>query len=183
MNREKAMKAIKDFLQEFGYPCEGDMEKTPERVLKMYEAELLQSKPELTCFKSSRNQMITKPRIFFKSRCAHHCEPFIGFCYLAYIPNGKEIGLSKISRLVRYHAGNLQTQEEMAENIARHFMQEVEPKGVVVQIRAKHLCECRPGINEVVTSPMINTQIEGIFKTDTAAKMEALESFDKEVNF
>ena len=114
------------------------LEKTPSRVLKAYEfmfggyKEDPQTILNSAMFASSNDEMVLVKDIEFYSTCEHHLLPIIGRAHVAYIPNGKVVGLSKIPRVVDVFARRMQIQEQLTEQIADALMEAVEPKGVAV---------------------------------------------------
>jgi GTP cyclohydrolase IA len=120
------------------------------------------------------NEMVIVKDIDFYSLCEHHLLPFFGRCHIAYIPNGKVIGLSKIPRLVEVFARRLQIQERMTSQIADTIREKINPLGVGVVIEATHLCMAMRGVEKqnsfAVTSAML-----GGFQHDARTRMEFLE--------
>jgi len=120
------------------------------------------------------NEMVIVKDIDFYSLCEHHMLPFFGKCHIAYIPNGKVIGLSKIPRLVEVFARRLQIQERMTNEIAETIRTKIDPLGVAVVIEATHLCMAMRGVQKqnafAITSAML-----GSFRNDARTRMEFLE--------
>jgi GTP cyclohydrolase I len=120
------------------------------------------------------NEMVIVKDIDFYSLCEHHLLPFFGRCHIAYIPNGKVIGLSKIPRLVEVFARRLQIQERMTNQIAETIRETIAPLGVAVVVEATHLCMSMRGVEKqnsfAVTSAML-----GGFRNDARTRMEFLE--------
>jgi GTP cyclohydrolase I len=120
------------------------------------------------------SEMVIVRDIDFYSLCEHHLLPFFGRCHIAYIPNGKVIGLSKIPRLVEVYARRLQIQERMTNQIAETIKEKINPLGVAVVIEATHLCMAMRGVEKqnsfAVTSAML-----GGFRSDARTRMEFLE--------
>ena len=120
------------------------------------------------------NEMVIVKDIDFYSLCEHHLLPFFGRCHIAYIPNGKVIGLSKIPRLVEVFARRLQIQERMTNQIAETIREKIDPLGVAVVIEATHLCMAMRGVEKqnafAITSAML-----GGFRNDARTRMEFLE--------
>jgi len=120
------------------------------------------------------NEMVIVKDIDFYSLCEHHLLPFFGRCHIAYIPNGKVIGLSKIPRLVDVFARRLQIQERMTSQIAETIRDAIKPLGVGVVIEATHLCMAMRGV-EKQNSFAITSAMLGGFQTDARTRMEFLE--------
>jgi len=120
------------------------------------------------------NEMVIVKDIDFYSLCEHHLLPFFGRCHIAYIPNGRVIGLSKIPRLVEVFARRLQIQERMTNQIAETIREKIAPLGVAVVIEATHLCMAMRGVEKqnafAITSAML-----GGFRNDARTRMEFLE--------
>jgi GTP cyclohydrolase I len=120
------------------------------------------------------NEMVIVRDIDFFSLCEHHLLPFFGRCHVAYIPQGRVIGLSKIPRLVEIFARRLQIQERLTSQIADTLREKVRPLGVAVVMEATHLCMSMRGVEKqnsfAVTSAML-----GVFREDARTRMEFLE--------
>jgi GTP cyclohydrolase I len=120
------------------------------------------------------SEMVIVKDIDFYSLCEHHLLPFFGRCHIAYIPNGKVIGLSKIPRLVEVFARRLQIQERMTSEIAETIREKIKPLGVGVVLEATHLCMAMRGVEKqnafAITSAML-----GGFQNDARTRMEFLE--------
>lgn len=125
-------------------------------------------------FEEKYNEMVIVKDIDFYSLCEHHLLPFYGRCHVAYIPNGKVVGLSKIPRLVEMFARRLQLQERMTTQIAKAIMKALQPDGVAVVTEARHLCMMMRGVqkqNTVVT----NSALLGVFHQDRACRDEFMQ--------
>src|SRR5688500_14532181 len=120
------------------------------------------------------NEPVIVKDIDFYSLCEHHLLPFFGRCHIAYIPNGKVIGLSKIPRLVEVFARRLQIQERMTSEIAETIRAKIEPLGVAVVVEATHLCMAMRGV-EKQNSFAITSAMLGGFQNDARTRMEFLE--------
>jgi GTP cyclohydrolase I len=120
------------------------------------------------------NEMVIVKDIDFYSLCEHHLLPFFGRCHIAYIPNGKVIGLSKIPRLVEVFARRLQIQERMTNQIAATIKEKINPLGVAVVIEATHLCMAMRGV-EKQNSFAITSAMLGGFRSDARTRAEFLE--------
>lgn len=111
------------------------------------------------------DQMIVLRDIDFNSTCEHHIIPIIGKAHVAYIPNGKVVGISKLARVVDAYARRLQIQEKMTEQIAEVIMTVLQPKGVGVLIDAQHMCMTSRGIKKPNVS-MVTSALRGVFEND-----------------
>jgi GTP cyclohydrolase I len=126
---------------------------TPDRIARMYE-ELLsgmeQSPSEILAktFSASDNEMIIEKDITVYSMCEHHMLPFYGKAHIAYIPNDKVVGISKLARTVEVFARRLQIQEKLTAQIADALMDNLSPKGVMVMIEAEHMCMTMRGVKK-----------------------------------
>ena len=124
------------------------------------------------------NEMVIVKDIDFYSLCEHHMLPFFGKCHVAYIPNGKVIGLSKIPRIVDIFARRLQVQERLTNQIAETINEKVKPLGVAVVTEAAHLCMSMRGVekqNSVATA----SAMLGAFRNDARTRSEFLELIRK----
>jgi len=145
--------------------------KTPERVFKAYEfmTKGYKQDPKTilneALFTSDNNEMVLIKDIEFYSMCEHHLLPIIGRAHVAYIPDGKVVGLSKIPRMVEVFARRLQIQEQMTEQIANALREVIEPKGVGVVIQARHMCMEMRGV-EKVNSTTTTSALRGMFLQD-----------------
>ena len=124
-------------------------------------------------FESDCSEMILVADIELYSMCEHHLLPFIGKCHVAYIPNGKVVGLSKIARIVDMYARRFQIQENLTNQIANTMMEITGAKGAGVIIEAKHMCMMMRGV-EKQNSVMRTSSMQGSFRTDEKTRMEFL---------
>src|SRR5438477_12708122 len=124
-------------------------------------------------FESDASEIILVKDIELYSMCEHHLLPFIGRAHVAYIPNGKVIGLSKVARIVDVFARRLQIQENLTTQIAESLMKCLEPSGVAVVVEAKHLCMMMRGV-EKQNSIMKTSCLLGTFKEDARTRSEFL---------
>src|ERR671911_926464 len=120
------------------------------------------------------NEMVIVRDIDFYSLCEHHLLPFFGRCHVAYIPQGRVIGLSKIPRLVEIFSRRLQIQERLTSQIADTLREKVQPLGVAVVMEAAHLCMSMRGV-EKQNSVAVTSSMLGVFRDDARTRMEFLE--------
>ena len=120
------------------------------------------------------NEMVIVKDIDFYSLCEHHLLPFFGRCHIAYIPQGRVIGLSKIPRIVEIFARRLQIQERMTSEIGETIKHAIDPLGVAVVLEATHLCMAMRGV-EKQNSFAITSAMLGVFQHDARTRMEFLE--------
>ena len=120
------------------------------------------------------NEMVIVKDIDFYSLCEHHMLPFFGKCHVAYIPNGKVVGLSKIPRLVDIYARRLQVQERLTKQIADTIQDKIAPLGVAVVVEATHLCMSMRGV-EKQNSFAVTSAMQGAFRNNARTRMEFLE--------
>jgi len=169
---------IAGLLKEIGDdPGRDGLERTPERVAKAmrfftqgYEQEPLEILND-ALFDVTYDEMVIVKDIDFYSLCEHHLLPFFGRAHVAYIPNGKVVGLSKIPRVVEMFARRLQVQERLTTQIAETLEQVLQPKGVAVVIESIHLCMMMRGVQSQNASA-ITSSIRGEFEQDSKTRSE-----------
>lgn len=147
---------------------------TPRRYIK-FMREFLEEKPfNFTTFDAEgTDEMIIQTNIPFYSLCEHHIAPFFGSADIAYIPNGKIVGLSKLARCVDLYANRLQNQERITTQIAERLQEELDAEGVAVHLKAQHLCMCMRGVKKHDTWTSTSKML-GVFKDDLNARNEFL---------
>jgi GTP cyclohydrolase I len=182
LGKAKFEEAIKTVLEYIGEDVTREgLIKTPSRVRKAYEfmcgGYKLDPKEILTSalFETTNSEMVVVKDIEFYSQCEHHMLPIIGKASVAYIPDGKVVGLSKIPRVVDVYARRLQIQEQMTQQIANAIMEHLSPKGVAVLIDAKHMCMEMRGVEKVCSST-VTSAYKGVFKENRELKKEFLDS-------
>ncbi|MCX6142323.1 MAG: GTP cyclohydrolase I FolE [Ignavibacteriales bacterium] len=181
---EESIREILAFVGED--PRREGLEKTPERVAKMYEFltkgyhEDVEAVLNKAVFTERYSEMVIVRDIDFFSLCEHHLVPFYGKCHIAYIPKGKIIGLSKLPRIVEVFARRLQVQERLTQQIADTLYTHLKPLGVGVVMEARHLCMMMRGVEKqdsiATTSAML-----GSFRDDVKTRSEFLTLLDRKL--
>ncbi len=168
-------------------PNRDGLQKTPERVARMY-AELFagyRTDPVAVInnaiFDVKYDEMVLVRDIEFYSLCEHHMLPFIGRVHVAYIPDGKVLGLSKIPRIVEMYARRLQVQERMTRQIADFLRDLLHPQGVAVVIEAMHLCSMMRGVKKH-NARMTTSAMHGAFRANLATRQEFLDNISRGSN-
>lgn len=161
--------------------------RTPQRVAKMYVNEIfsgldLEQFPDITTvedrYKHGEMSNIVFMKVNFTSFCEHHFVPMIGTAWVAYMPNGKLIGLSKIPRIVRFFARRPQLQERLTAQIADSLATVLDTEDVAVSIAAEHYCILARGIEDE-DSHVITNVLRGQFETNTHIRREFFESINR----
>ncbi|EAI5408522.1 GTP cyclohydrolase I FolE [Campylobacter fetus] len=172
---EKCVKTMLEILGE--NPDREGLLNTPKRVAKAYEfitSGYWQDPKDVlndAMFDSSNNEMVLLKDIEFYSICEHHLLPIIGRAHVAYMPDGKVVGLSKIPRMVNIYARRLQIQEQMTEQIAQALQDAISPKGVGVVVEARHMCIEMRGV-EKINSTTTTSALRGIFIKNAETRKE-----------
>ena len=179
-NLDKLSRAYQELLEAIGEdPDRQGLRRTPiraARALEFLTQGYRQNLGEIingAIFDSEASEIILVKDIELYSMCEHHLLPFIGRAHVAYIPNGKVIGLSKVARIVDVFARRLQIQENLTTQIAAALMDCLEPTGVAVVVEAKHLCMMMRGV-EKQNSIMKTSCLLGSFKDDARTRSEFL---------
>ena len=160
-------------------PTREGLERTPFRVAKAYEELASGYSQDLAevvgqgVFHEDCSEMVLVKDVEFYSLCEHHMLPFFGRVHVAYIPNGRIVGLSKIPRIVDMFARRFQNQERMTQQIAEALQEVLEPKGVGVVADARHLCMMMRGVQKQNSSAMTSCLL-GAFRSDSATRSEFL---------
>jgi GTP cyclohydrolase I len=172
--------AYRELLQGIGEDIDREgLRRTPDRAARALEfltQGYRQNLDEIingAVFESGASEIILVKDIELYSLCEHHLLPFIGRAHVAYLPNGKVIGLSKVARIVDVFARRLQIQENLTTQIAESLMRCLEPSGVAVVVEAKHLCMMMRGV-EKQNSVMKTSCLLGTFKEDARTRSEFL---------
>ena len=171
--------AVREILLAVGEdPDREGLRETPERVARMYAEmfsglradprELLQKK-----FTQKYDEMVLEKDIRFESMCEHHLLPFLGRAHIAYLPNGKIVGLSKLGRVVEALARRPQVQERMTEQLADLLVAELDPRGVGVILEASHTCMTIRGVRKP-DSICVTSAMRGAFKDNQSTRAELM---------
>jgi GTP cyclohydrolase I len=161
-------------------PDREGLQRTPDRVARMYDELLAGYYTDPVkmindaLFTVDYSEMVIVKDIDYYSLCEHHMLPFYGKVHVAYIPNGKVIGLSKIPRMVDMFARRLQVQERMTEQIADFINEVINPQGVAVVAEGVHMCSMMRGVKKANAS-MVTSAVRGIFKDDSKTRAEFME--------
>ena len=160
-------------------PAREGLVKTPDRVAKAlrfltsgYDQDV-DSVVNDALFTVDYSEMVIVKDIDFYSLCEHHLLPFFGRCHVAYVPDGKVIGLSKLPRIVEVFSRRLQVQERLTGQIAQTVAAKAGPLGVAVVVEATHLCMAMRGV-EKQNSVALTSAMHGVFRTDARTRMEFL---------
>jgi GTP cyclohydrolase IA len=176
---------IKEILSQLGEdPSREGLLKTPDRYAKALE--FLTSGYKLcpkavlndAIFQEQYDEMVVVKDIEFYSLCEHHLLPFFGKAHIAYIPDGRIVGLSKVARMIEVYTRRLQVQERLTTQIAETFAELLKPKGVAVVIEARHLCMMMRGV-EKQQACMVTSSMHGEFRTQDSTRKEFLNLIKK----
>jgi len=183
VDKEKIKRAVRLIIEAIGEdPERPGLRETPQRVADMYEEIFsgYENSDELVGFEYFSNMVILR-NIRFYSMCEHHILPFYGTIDVAYIPNGRVIGVSKIVRIVQKYARRLQVQEKMTTEIAEEiYNSEYKPKGVLVVSKAKHMCMIMRGVKN--PSVIVSVVYKGVFEKDDSLRNQALLLLAQNIN-
>jgi GTP cyclohydrolase I len=179
--REEALEAVRTLIRWAGDdPTREGLLGTPDRVVRAYReffsgyaedpVALLQRTFEEI---GGYDEIIVLKDIRFESHCEHHIAPIIGKVHVAYLPNNRVVGISKLARLVEVYAKRLQIQEKMTAQIANTLDEVLQPKGVAVVIEAAHQCMTTRGVHKPGVT-MVTSRMLGEFRTDPSSRREVL---------
>jgi GTP cyclohydrolase I len=178
--REHLEQVVEQLLMDIGEdPKREGLLRTPRRVAKAYEfltkgyREDIKKVLNDAIFNEKYSEMVIVKDIDFFSMCEHHMLPFFGKAHVAYIPNGKILGLSKIPRIVEVFSRRLQVQERLTQQIAETLYETVNPEGVAVVIEARHMCMMMRGV-EKQNSLASTSAMLGVFRDDVKTRGEFL---------
>ena len=154
MDKKKIEQGVRLILEGIGENPEREgLLETPDRIARMYEEIFAglgtnAKEPLSKTFEVKNNEMVIEKDITFYSTCEHHFMPFYGKAHVAYIPNGRVVGLSKLARTVEVYAKRPQLQEQMTAQIADDLMEYLKPQGAMVMIEAEHTCMTMRGVKK-----------------------------------
>jgi GTP cyclohydrolase I len=178
-DREKIREGVKLILEGVGEdPGREGLINTPDRVARMYEelfSGMSESSSEVldTVFHEDYDEVVLLKDIEFSSVCEHHLMPFTGKAHVAYLPDGKIVGLSKLARAVEHFARRPQVQERLTAQIADLISKTLEPKGVAVVLDATHTCMTMRGVKKP-GSVMTTSAMRGLIRENLATRNEVL---------
>lgn len=174
MDLDGATRAVTDLLTALGFDVHSEeLRDTPRRAATAL-GELLTPRPfTMTTFPNdeSYDEMVIVRDITFHSLCAHHLLPFAGVAHVAYVPNDRIVGLSKLARVVEHFARRPQTQERLTKQVADAIDASLEPRGVGVAMEAVHSCMTLRGIR-ASDAKTITTAVSGVIRDDAATRSE-----------
>ncbi|MDE7231459.1 MAG: GTP cyclohydrolase I FolE [Lachnospiraceae bacterium] len=169
VDQTKVKEAVRLLLEGIGEDVEREgLRETPERIARMYEQifagmEEDAAKHLSKTFKVASNEIVLVKDITFYSICEHHLMPFYGKAHIAYLPDGKVVGLSKLARTVEVYARRPQIQEQMTIQIVEAVMEHLKPQGVMVLLEAEHMCMTMRGV-ETPGSRTVTMASRGCFQ-------------------
>ena len=180
IDQEKIKQAVQLMLEGIGEDIHREgLRETPDRIARMCE-ELYGGMNEdagthlCKVFHVENSEMVLEKDITFYSTCEHHMLPFYGKVHIAYVPDGKVVGLSKLARTVEVFARRLQIQEQLTGQIADALMEHMQPKGVMVMIEAEHMCMTMRGVQKP-GSKTVTTIVRGVFAEDLSLQQTFLQ--------
>lgn len=176
---EQAMECVKGLLEYIGEDVDREgLLKTPYRVIKAmqdhfagYNQDPRKILERTFSEVEGYNELVVVSDIEIHSHCEHHMVPFVGKAHVAYIPNGRVLGLSKIARVVDAYAKRLQVQEKLTAQIADAIQDALQPQGVAVILKCKHFCMCYRGVKKP-ESWTTTSKLHGLFMENSATRME-----------
>lgn len=169
IDREKIEQGVKLLLEGIGEDVSREgLTDTPDRVARMYEEIFCGMEEDAgehlsKVFAAENEGVVLEKDIVFYSTCEHHMMPFFGRAHIAYLPQGKVVGLSKLARTVEVYARRLQIQERMTGQIADAVMEHLKPRGVMVILEAEHMCMTMRGVKKPGTGT-VTVAVRGAFE-------------------
>ncbi|MBU1121722.1 MAG: GTP cyclohydrolase I FolE [Candidatus Omnitrophota bacterium] len=184
MDKRKIEKGVRMILEAVGADLEKkDIAATPARVADMYEeilsGQFKKAEDELeVILEHKHDEIILLRDIPLYSMCEHHMLPFVGKAHVAYIPDKRITGLSKIARVVEVLSRRLQVQERLTTEVADVIMKKLKPKGVMVVVEAEHYCMTMRGVKKPGTVT-VTSVVRGVFRTNSKTRQEAMSLIKK----
>lgn len=185
IDEKKLKQSVRLFLEAIGEnPDREGLKETPDRIVKLWKEFKSYENFNMTIFEDIGNydEMVVVRDINFYSLCEHHLLPFFGKAHIAYIPNGKVCGLSKLVRIVNKFSYRPQVQERLTAEIAEYLENELNPKGVAVVLEAIHLCMSMRGVKNP-SSYTVTSKLTGVFKECEKTRNEFLNLINSNKNF
>lgn len=188
MDHDKLVTAARMILEAIGEdPDREGLKETPQRIARMY-AEVFQGLHQddasvlNTVFTEDYDEVVMVKDIPFYSMCEHHLLPFTGAAHVAYIPNGKVVGISKLARAVEHFGRRPQVQERLTNQIADLVSEQLNPVGVAVVVEATHTCMTMRGVQKPGSS-VVTSAMRGVIRTNVATRTEVLGLMGKQPGF
>ncbi len=172
IDRDAARKAVRELLAALGQdPTDPELAQTPRRVVAALEELLTPAPFQLTTFANDEgyDELRDRARIPVRSLCAHHLLPFTGLAHVAYLPDERILGLSKLARTVEMFARGLQVQERLTTQIGTWLDEQLRPKGVGVVIEAEHLCMTLRGV-QARGARTVTSSLHGLGRSDVRTR-------------
>src|SRR5918996_336291 len=176
VDRERAVAAAAELLEALGADLErGSLRDTPERMVDSYIEQLTPHPFRATTFPNDGryDELVVARDITFHSLCEHHLLPFVGVAHVAYLPDERIVGLSKLARVVEYYARALQVQERLTTQVADWLERELQPRGVGVVLEAEHMCMTLRGVQKPGTKT-VTSALRGLVRDDPRTRQEFL---------
>ena len=184
VDQEKIKEAVRLLLEGIGEdPSRAGLVDTPDRVARMWQElvggmDQTAEEPLSRVFPVEGGEMVLEKDITFYSTCEHHLMPFYGKAHVAYVPDGRVVGLSKLARTVEVFARRLQIQEQMTGQIADAMMEFLSPKGVMVVLEAEHTCMTARGVKKP-GSKTVTIATRGVFEKNEALQTRFFQMLGK----